>query len=216
MPTLHWIGKDKVVNHHLDVPVRDLKALLPEFEGRVDCIYIDPPYNTGNEGWDCPFAYILASLASRSSAVDVEQIVGRVLRQPFVTRHSNPLLNMSYVFTASEKFQQTLESVVKGLNKAGFSQREYRAYGEEDVPVATGDDGPATGTGSGTQPLLFTGARKDANNAESAFVDTAVDGDPAGFELRNDPSESPREADEEIDKIVQVAGQAHSDFEKLA
>lgn len=83
MPTLHWIGKDKVINHHQDVPFRlldhqygaladgtqtteptgsgnqiihgdnleALKALLPQYEGRVKCIYIDPPYNTGNEGW---------------------------------------------------------------------------------------------------------------------------------------------------------------------
>jgi adenine-specific DNA-methyltransferase len=79
MPTLHWIGKDKVVNHHHDVPFRvldhqthfssrdqpttpgnkiihgdnleALKALLPEYEGKVKCIYIDPPYNTGKEGW---------------------------------------------------------------------------------------------------------------------------------------------------------------------
>lgn len=82
MPTLEWIGKDKVVNHHQKVPYRvlerrysydeagqhdedngsenmiirgdnleALKALLPRYEGRVKCIYIDPPYNTGNEGW---------------------------------------------------------------------------------------------------------------------------------------------------------------------
>jgi adenine-specific DNA-methyltransferase len=88
MPTLTWVGKDKVVNHHHDVPFRvlkkqytftaqggcnpplqetpanpinnriihgdnleALKSLLPEFEGKVKCIYIDPPYNTGNEGW---------------------------------------------------------------------------------------------------------------------------------------------------------------------
>ena len=83
MPTLHWLGKDKVINHHQDVPFRlldhqygarpdgtqtaeptgsgnqiihgdnleALKALLPQYEGRVKCIYIDPPYNTGNEGW---------------------------------------------------------------------------------------------------------------------------------------------------------------------
>lgn len=72
MPTLNWAGKDKVTR--LDVPPRvlrrkwafgedngnmvihgdnleALKALLPRYEGRVDCIYIDPPYNTGNEGW---------------------------------------------------------------------------------------------------------------------------------------------------------------------
>ncbi len=74
MPTLEWIGKDKVINHHQEVPFRVLeerytygaesenlivhgdnlevlKALLPRYEGRVKCVYIDPPYNTGNEGW---------------------------------------------------------------------------------------------------------------------------------------------------------------------
>lgn len=82
MPTLHWIGKEKVINHHMDVPFKvlehsygfdngeqseietksgnkiihgdnleALKALLPEYEGKIKCIYIDPPYNTGNEGW---------------------------------------------------------------------------------------------------------------------------------------------------------------------
>lgn len=77
MPTLNWIGKEAVVNHHLTVPFRllkdvpelscgdpgsgnlivegdnlvALKALLPYYAGQVKCIYIDPPYNTGNEGW---------------------------------------------------------------------------------------------------------------------------------------------------------------------
>jgi len=77
MPTLDWIGKSAVVNHHRQVPYRllqcdpklsagdpeagnllvqgdnllALKALLPYYAGKVKCIYIDPPYNTGNEGW---------------------------------------------------------------------------------------------------------------------------------------------------------------------
>lgn len=82
MPTLHWIGKEKVINHHMDVPFKvlehsygfadgkqtkeetgsgnkiihgdnleALKSLLPGYEGRINCIYIDPPYNTGNENW---------------------------------------------------------------------------------------------------------------------------------------------------------------------
>ncbi|WP_311777163.1 site-specific DNA-methyltransferase [Trueperella abortisuis] len=82
MPELNWVGKDKVITHHLDVAYRvldhqysydehgqhdedngsqnmiihgdnleALKALLPKYEGKVDCIYIDPPYNTGNEKW---------------------------------------------------------------------------------------------------------------------------------------------------------------------
>jgi adenine-specific DNA-methyltransferase len=82
MPTLHWIGKNKIINHHQEVPYKvldheygfsekgktetptdlgnliingdnleALKSLLPKYEGKVNCIYIDPPYNTGNEEW---------------------------------------------------------------------------------------------------------------------------------------------------------------------
>ncbi|TWJ02373.1 type III restriction enzyme [Mucilaginibacter frigoritolerans] len=82
--------------------------------------------NALKEGWDCPFAYILASLADKSSPVDVEQILGRVLRQPYVHQHSFPLLNLSYVLTASSKFLETLDSIVKGLNKSGFSSKDYK------------------------------------------------------------------------------------------
>ncbi len=82
--------------------------------------------NALKEGWDCPFAYILASLADKNSAVDVEQILGRVLRQPYVRKHNFPLLNLSYVLTASSKFLDTLDNIVKGLNKAGFSEKDYK------------------------------------------------------------------------------------------
>ena len=76
MPTLNWIGKEAVVNHDKEVPFRllkkvkahsvgensqnliihgdnleALKALMPYYQGKIKCIYIDPPYNTGNEGW---------------------------------------------------------------------------------------------------------------------------------------------------------------------
>ena len=82
--------------------------------------------NALKEGWDCPFAYILASLADKNSAVDVEQILGRVLRQPYVMKHNFPLLNLSYVLTASAKFMDTLQNIVRGLNRAGFSDRDYK------------------------------------------------------------------------------------------
>ena len=77
MPELHFKGKEYVYNHHLTVPYRPLvahpdksigvetenlvihgdnlhalKALLPRYAGKVDCIFIDPPYNTGNEKWN--------------------------------------------------------------------------------------------------------------------------------------------------------------------
>lgn len=82
--------------------------------------------NALKEGWDCPFAYILASLADKSSVIDVEQILGRILRQPFVSKHNTPMLNLSYVLTSSSKFQDTLKKIVDGLNKAGFSSKDYK------------------------------------------------------------------------------------------
>jgi len=82
--------------------------------------------NALKEGWDCPFAYILASLADKSSAVDVEQILGRVLRQPYVMKHAASLLNVSYVLTASAKFNDTLQNIVRGLQASGFSEKDYR------------------------------------------------------------------------------------------
>ncbi len=77
MPSLNWIGREAVLNHHNEIPYRllrfddqrsvgdkdcgnllvegdnleALKALLPYYGGQVKCIYIDPPYNTGNESW---------------------------------------------------------------------------------------------------------------------------------------------------------------------
>ena len=82
--------------------------------------------NALKEGWDCPFAYILASLANKTSTIDVEQIVGRILRQPYAKTHSASLLNTSYVLTCSNDFRNTLENIVSGLNKARFSRKDYR------------------------------------------------------------------------------------------
>lgn len=82
--------------------------------------------NALKEGWDCPFAYVLATVANRSSAVDVEQILGRVLRLPYTKTNKSDVLNLSYVITSSADFYGTLDKVVEGLNCAGFSSKDYR------------------------------------------------------------------------------------------
>ncbi len=82
--------------------------------------------NALKEGWDCPFAYVLASLANKTSQVDVEQILGRILRLPYTQEHGHPSLNMSYVLTSSNDFDETVRRIVKGLNSAGFSSKDYR------------------------------------------------------------------------------------------
>ncbi len=92
--------------------------------------------NALKEGWDCPFAYILATVADRSSVVDVEQILGRILRQPAVREHGREALNMSYVLTCSAQFGQTLNKIVDGLNRAGFSRHDCRTP-DWDEPVET-------------------------------------------------------------------------------
>ena len=124
------------------IPTEQIKiktASLDELKG-VDLMAADCPVryiitvNALKEGWDCPFAYILASLADRSSAVDVEQILGRVLRQPYVRKHTAHLLNLSYVLTASSKFNDTLQSVVTGLNKAGFSRKDFKVANQPETP----------------------------------------------------------------------------------
>lgn len=92
--------------------------------------------NALKEGWDCPFAYILATVANRTSTVDVEQILGRVLRLPETQKNPTDVLNLSYVVTSSADFHKTLEKVVEGLNNAGFSSKDYRAE-DADIPVVT-------------------------------------------------------------------------------
>ena len=107
--------------------------------------------NALKEGWDCPFAYILASLANKTSQIDVEQILGRVLRQPYTRRfQKNPTLNMSYVLTSSNDFKNTLDKIVRGLNSAGFSEKDYRV-GEIDIPESPKEEM----TPAGTQTTLF-------------------------------------------------------------
>lgn len=101
--------------------LKNIDLLSPECEIR----YIIT-VNALKEGWDCPFAYILASLANKTSTVEVEQILGRVLRLPHTSQHPDPGLNMSYVLTSSNNFNETIQHIIKGLNDAGFSAKDYR------------------------------------------------------------------------------------------
>ncbi len=88
------------------------------------------------EGWDCPFAYVLASIANKTSRVSVEQILGRILRQPYARKHQCGHLNTSYVLSCSANFHDTLENIVKGLNSAGFSRKDYRVGETEMSPIS--------------------------------------------------------------------------------
>ncbi|WP_295430443.1 DEAD/DEAH box helicase family protein [uncultured Thiodictyon sp.] len=81
------------------------------------------------EGWDCPFAYILVSMASLHSATAVEQLLGRVLRQPNASRRAARELNQSYAFVVSRNFAETAGALRDRLVAgAGFERREVGEF----------------------------------------------------------------------------------------
>lgn len=184
--------------------------------------------NALKEGWDCPFAYVLATLANKSSLVDVTQILGRVLRMPYTRKHSIELLNLSYVFTSSSHFQNTLSQVVAGLNKAGFSKRDYReldlsaiepeqkptptpAQDELNLTAQTGEEKPAeTGDGqdleiekSKLNPDWEQQAVEQAATAPNGDQPASTGSDATGVEaIKNQAAEQAKEFEEQANATI--------------
>lgn len=150
--------------------------------------------NALKEGWDCPFAYILASLADKNSAVDVEQVLGRVLRQPYVTEHESPFLNMSYVLTASSKFMNTLDNIVKGLNRAGFSSKDYKLANPEGIQLKETAE---------VQTQISAKEVEQENDDITSGIDTAM----IAWE--------PGTPDEAVDRIEQSALEQNKQFKEI-
>lgn len=124
--------------HHIAIRTADINELKHEnlMSRHCEVRYIIT-VNALKEGWDCPFAFVLASLANRTSEVDVEQILGRILRLPYARANRLRHLNMSYVLTSSRDFSGTVENIVRGLNFAGFSDKDFRTTEiEEKQPTA--------------------------------------------------------------------------------
>lgn len=76
------------------------------------------------EGWDCPFAYVFCSVAVVRSNKDAEQLLGRVLRMPKVTRKNNDALNSAYAFVYSDNFLVTFSNLQEYLRDSGFTPSE--------------------------------------------------------------------------------------------
>lgn len=138
------------------------------------------------EGWDCPFAYVLATVANKSSQVSVEQIVGRVLRQPYAARAGARSLNIAYVLTASADFDATLTQVVDGLNGVGFSREDVETagtvpqptpqQGQMELPTPENPGGEGEGGDTGAGDLDLDGLDFHVPDGEGAGADgTTVD-----------------------------------------
>lgn len=78
------------------------------------------------EGWDCPFAYVLCSVAEMRSSTAVEQILGRIMRLPKAERKQNEELNMSYAFAASRNFIEAANALEDALIQNGFNRQEAK------------------------------------------------------------------------------------------
>ena len=160
------------------------------------------------EGWDCPFAYILATVANKNSRVSVEQIIGRILRQPYAHRSKAHSLNISYVLTSSGDFNQTIDQVIAGLNGAGFSKRDLRAGGIQS-PAPQTQPKPHQGT---FDELTHDGAVDDVSDDDLtlAFPDNNTHSGDATHETAG------TESDGSIDDIIEDAEKTEEDFQNQA
>lgn len=134
--------KNELITNH-GIPVSEIVVATGEEKGLEQ---IDADYKLGiadpacpvkfvitqkalAEGWDCPFAYILVSMASLSSATAVEQLLGRVLRQPGASHRQAKALNQSYAFVVSRNFAETAGALRDRLVAgAGFERREVTEF----------------------------------------------------------------------------------------
>ena len=112
------------------------------------------------EGWDCSFAYVFCSVARIRSAVDVEQLLGRVLRMPYAARRGLPDLNRAYAFVSEPSFGASAQALADKLVSMGFEEDEAR----ESIESAQIDlDGPGLCSILGKKPPLRSGM--DSNRA---------------------------------------------------
>ncbi len=170
--------RDELVNANIPVEQIAIRTADVNELKHVELMSPDCPIryiitvNALKEGWDCPFAYILASLANKTSQVDVEQVLGRVLRLPHTKENVQPSLNMSYVLTSSNDFNQTVQGIIRGLNNAGFTDKDYRL---PEPPAPKPQEHPLV------QMELPPAAESSAGKTENAFED--VDGTAIAQEL---------------------------------
>lgn len=84
------------------------------------------------EGWDCSFAYVLASVSNLGTRLGVEQLIGRILRLPQAKKKTEEALNRSYVFTSSRRFDDAAKLVVASLQQEGYDKQDVIRSDQKD------------------------------------------------------------------------------------
>lgn len=130
-----YVDKTKdFLMHELKIPAEEIAIKTATRDEIKDVDLLSPKckikyiitVNALKEGWDCPFAYVLISVANIGSTLAVEQTIGRILRLPRVRVKKEAELNYSYVYTSSENFSKASSAVIKGLESNGFSRSDLR------------------------------------------------------------------------------------------
>ena len=137
------------------------------------------------EGWDCPFAYVLCSVAEMRSSTAVEQILGRVMRLPKAQRKKQDALNSAYAFVASQNFYDAASALADGLVQNGFEKQAAAELirptdeNQEDLPLF-GDGTPPSGEPAPAQrgdvfnvpKLMVQGIQRHLDFEASRFSET--------------------------------------------
>ncbi len=150
------------------------------------------------EGWDCSFAYIFCSVSRIHSAVDVEQLLGRVLRMPYAKRRKAAELNKAHAYLSEPSFGDAARALVDKLVAMGFEEDEARDN-IEPVQQELDDQGGLFGPRDKPKPT---------------FMHTATVTPEVISELRKREGVTLRETDDGKTEIV-VAGRVDSGLERV-
>ena len=142
-----WVKRELLDNHQVpeeEIAIatggeRELETLESEYEGGIFSERCPVKYVITQkalaEGWDCAFAYVLVSMAGAKSATAVEQLLGRILRQPQAVKRANEALNRSYAYVVSRDFGETAERLRECLvQSSGFNKREASEFVSARTP----------------------------------------------------------------------------------
>lgn len=143
-----WLIKDfGVTENEVAIRTGEKDELPDEPLARACPLKFVITVNALREGWDCPFAYVLCSVANLSAKGAVEQLLGRVLRLPYAKAKATDALNEAYAYVTSKEFGMAAASIKDALVESGFERYEAEA-------AVVDDGGKGGGGGGGASPLF--------------------------------------------------------------
>lgn len=139
-----WLIKDySVAENEVAIRTGDKDELPDDPLARTCPLKYVITVNALREGWDCPFAYVLCSVANLSARGAVEQLLGRVLRLPYAKAKATDALNEAYAYVTSKEFGAAAASIKDALVESGFERYEAEAAVDDQGNGGRGGTGGA-------------------------------------------------------------------------